>query len=205
NANSWVREKNGDAKPKTSAKTLGYTIGGPVGKPGATHKLFFFYSHEYRPTTNAINNGNAIRLRVPTALERQGNFSQSLDNNGALIPQLLDPVTRAAIPNNTIPNASLYPIGINILNRYPLPNVTQAAGTNYNYEIPSAALPTVKNLTQQPAIRLDYQMSSKLRVTGKYSGDRSRKLIPPGTIQGYTDVLTPYPYITNYAATVNYT
>ncbi len=86
NANSWVREKNGDAKPKTSTKTLGYTIGGPVGKPGGTNKLFFFYAHEYRPTTAAINNGNAIRLRVPTALERQGNFSQSLDNNGDLIP-----------------------------------------------------------------------------------------------------------------------
>ena len=205
NSNSWVREKNGDAKPKTSAKTLGYTIGGPVGKPGGTNKLFFFYAHEYRPTTTAINGGNAIRLRVPTALERQGNFSQSLDNNGALIPQLLDPTTRQPIPNNTIPNANLYPLGINILNRYPLPNVTQAAGTNYNYEIPSGSLPKVDNLTQQPAIRLDYQMSSKLRVTGKYSGERARKLITPGNIQGFTDVLTPYPYITNYAATVNYT
>jgi len=205
NANSWVRQHNGDAKPKTSTKTLGYTLGGPVGKPGATNKLFFFYAHEYRPTTSAINNGNAIRLRVPTALERQGDFSQSLDNNGALIPNLLDPATRQPIPGNRIPASSLYPIGVNILNRYPLPNLTQATGTNYNYEIPSSQLPTVKNLTQQPAIRLDYQMSSKLRVTGKYSGERARKLITPGNIQGYTDVLTPYPYITNYAATVNYT
>ena len=205
NANSWVREKNGDAKPETSTKTLGYTIGGPVGKPGGTNKLFFFYAHEYRPTTAAINNGNAIRLRVPTALERQGNFSQSLDNNGDPIPQLLDPATRQPFANNTIPTASLYPLGVGILNRYPLPNVTQTKGTNYNYEIPSGSLPTVDNLTQQPAIRLDYQMSSKLRVTGKYSGERARKLITPGNIQGFTDVLTPYPYITNYAATVNYT
>src|SRR5207247_1888417 len=34
--NSWVNQKNGDPKPKTSTKTLGYTIGGPVGKPGGT-------------------------------------------------------------------------------------------------------------------------------------------------------------------------
>ena len=27
-----------------------------------------------------------------------------------------------------------------------------------------------KNLTQQPAIRVDYQLSPKLRFTGKYSG-----------------------------------
>ena len=26
----------------------------------------------------------------------------------------------------------------------------------------------------------------------------------PGLIQGFTDVLTPYPFITNYAFTVNY-
>jgi hypothetical protein len=205
NANTWVREKNGDVKPKTSQKTLGYTLGGPVGKPGGTNKLFFFYAHEYRPTTSAINNGNAIRLRVPTLLERQGNFSQSLDNNGALIPQLLDPITRAPLANNTIPADRLYSVGVNILNRYPAPTLTQAAGTNYNYEIPSGSVPTVKDLTQQPAIRLDYQMSSKLRFTGKYSGQRARKLVTPGLIQGFTDVLTPYPYITNYAATVNYT
>ncbi len=205
NANTWRRAKDGDAKPKTSQKTLGYTIGGPVGKPGGTNKLFFFYAHEYRPTTAAINNGGAIRLRVPTLLERQGNFSQSLDNNGAPIPQLLDPLTRQAIPNNTIPADRQYALGTTILNRYPLPTLTQAAGTNYNYEIPAGALPTTKDLIQQPAIRLDYQMSSKLRFTGKYSGDRRRKLVTPGLVAGFTDALNPYPYITNYAATVNYT
>ena len=44
NENSWVNAKNGDPKPKTSTKTLGYTIGGPIGKPGGNNKLFFFYA-----------------------------------------------------------------------------------------------------------------------------------------------------------------
>jgi outer membrane receptor protein involved in Fe transport len=202
NANSWVRDKNGEPKLKTSTKTLGYTIGGPVGKPGAANKLFFFYAHDYRPTTQPINNGNTIRFRVPTLLERQGNFSQSLDNNGALIPDVLDPVTRQPFPNRTIPADRLYSLGVNILNRYPAPNVTQAAGTNYNYEIQP---PTINNLTQQPAIRLDYQMNSKLRFTGRYAGDRARRLTTPGLISGFTDVLTPYPYITSYQGSVNYT
>ena len=90
-ANSWVNTKNGDAKPKTSTKTLGYTIGGPVGKPGGNNKLFFFYSHEYRPVTAAINSGNPIRIRVPTALERAGDFSQTRDNTGALFNLIKDP------------------------------------------------------------------------------------------------------------------
>ncbi len=101
-----------------------------------------------------------------------------------------------------IPPNRLYQTGVNILNRYPLPNVAQAAGSNYNYQV---APPSVKNLTQQPAVRLDYQMSQKLRFTGKYSGQRARKLITPGTIEGFNDVLNPYPFITNYGATVNYT
>ena len=44
----------------------------------------------------------------------------------------------------------------------------------------SPPLPVVKNLVQQPAIRLDYQLSSKLRVTAKYSGQRQRVLTRPG-------------------------
>jgi hypothetical protein len=212
--NSWVNQKNGDPKVKTSTKTLGYTIGGPVGKPGGANKLFFFYAHEYRPVTAAINNGNPIRIRVPTALERAGDFSQTRDNNGALFNLIKDPnSTSPCTAANTagcfqaggvvgrIPADRLYPTGIALLSRYPLPNVTQTAGTNYNYEVPA---PTTDNLTQQPAIRIDYQLSSKLRFTGKYSGQRARRLITPGTIAGFNDVLNPYPFITNYGVTVDY-
>jgi hypothetical protein len=213
--NSWVNQKNGDPKPKTSTKILGYTIGGPVGKPGGANKLFFFYSHEYRPQTLAINQGNPIRIRVPTALERAGDFSQTRDNTGALFNLIKDPnSTLPCVAGNTagcfqaggvvgrIPSDRLYPIGTALLSRYPLPNVTQGPGQNYNYEV---AAPTTENLTQQPAVRLDYQLSSKLRFTGKYSGQRARRLITPGAIQGFTDVQNPYPFITNYGVTVNYT
>jgi hypothetical protein len=213
-ANSWVNVKNGDPKVKTKNKTLGYTIGGPVGKPGSNNKLFFFYAHEYRPATTAINNGNPIRIRVPTAAERNGDFSETRDNNGALFNLIKDPTsTLPCTAANTagcfqaggvlgrIPADRLYAAGTGLLNRYPMPNVTQLAGMNYNYEV---AAPTVDNLTQQPTIRVDYQMSSKLRFTGKYSGQRARRLVTPGTLQGFNDVLNPYPFITNYGVTADY-
>lgn len=201
NSNRWVNIKNGDPKPVTEEKDRGYSIGGPIGKPGGDNKLFFFYSHEYRPRNNPINNGNPIRLRVPTALERMGDFSQSLDNNGAPIPQLLDPITRQPFPGNRIPADRLYSTGIALLNRYPLPNIQQTVATNYNYQV---APPRVENLIQQPAVRIDYQLSPQLRVNWKYSGQRARPIITPGLIEGFTDVKTPYPYITNYATNVNY-
>ena len=49
NSNSWVNQANGDAKPISDEKDWGYSLGGPIGKPGGNNKLFFFYSHEYRP------------------------------------------------------------------------------------------------------------------------------------------------------------
>ena len=199
NTNSWANQKNGNPKTVDKRRTFGYSIGGPAGKPGGSNKLFFFYSHEYRPTKTG---GALNRFRVPTALERAGDFSQSKDNNGNAIPQLLDPITRAPYPGNVIPASSFYATGQAILNRYPLPNLTQAPSTNYNLEIPR---PQDKNLTQQPAIRVDYQFSPALRITGKFSGERQRERVVQGTMPGYNDVLVPYPYISNYGITVNYT
>jgi hypothetical protein len=221
NTNRQLNVLNKDPKAKSDSKTLGYSIGGPIGKPGGNNKLFFFYSHEYRPTNQAINNGNPIRMKVPTLLERAGDFSQTVDNNGQPFPFIKDPNLGGACSATDqtacfrdggvlgkIPANRLYGLGQAILNRYPQPNLTQTAGLNYNYQIGGGGgfpdLPAVKNLVQQPAIRLDYQLSSKLRVTGKYSGERQRVLTRPGNIPGFTDVLFPYPFITNYAITTNY-
>jgi hypothetical protein len=201
NTNSWVNTKNGDKKVEADAKTIGYSVGGPVGKPGGNNKLFFFYSHEYRPATNFTNGGAVIRMKVPTDLERRGDFSQSVDQNGNPLPQLLDPITRQPYPGNVIPASSFYALGQAILSRYPSPTRVQTAGTNYNYEIPA---PSAKQLTQQPAVKIDYQYSPKLRFSGKYSGQRARRLTQPGNIPGFSDVYTPYPFITNYGATVNW-
>ena len=66
-----------------------------------------------------------------------------------------------------IPGDRLYSTGIALLSRYPKPNVTQAPGTNYNYEVQPA---TTDNLTQQPALRIDYQLSPTLRVTRQVLG-----------------------------------
>ena len=214
NENSWVNQKNGDPKPIDKRDIYGYTIGGPVGKPGGNNKLFFFYAHEYRPTNAAINGGNPIRFRVPTLAERNGDFSGTLDQNGALFNTIRDANTGATCSTTVstgcfqdggvvgrIPQSRLYGPGVALLKRYPEPNITQVAGTNYNYQLQP---PAVKNLTQQPAIRMDYQLSSKLRVTGKYSGERQRRLTTPGQISPFTDVFNPNPFITNYAITANY-
>ena len=48
-SNSWVNQQNGDPKAVSRQRDWGYTIGGPIGKPGGNNKIFFFLAHELRP------------------------------------------------------------------------------------------------------------------------------------------------------------
>jgi len=60
NENTWANTKNGDPKPVSKQRDWGYSVGGPIGRPGGNNSLFFFYSHEYRPRTSvARSRGSA--------------------------------------------------------------------------------------------------------------------------------------------------
>src|SRR6185295_6191240 len=83
NANSKTNKLNGNPKNVTKERDFGYSIDGPIGKPGKSNKLFFFYSKEYAPRTRGPHVTN---YRFPKALERAGDFSQTTDNNGVPYP-----------------------------------------------------------------------------------------------------------------------
>lgn len=139
NSNSWANNLNGVARPYSLIRQWGGTIGGPVGRPGRGNKLFWFLSEQVQPTSS----GGAVNyFRVPTVLERLGNFSQTTDNNGKLFNTITDPLAGApCTAANTagcfaaggvlgvIPQNRLYPLGLATLNQYPMPN---ANGLNYN-------------------------------------------------------------------------
>ena len=61
-------------KPISKQQGVGYSIGGPIGKPGGNNKLFFFYALEFLPRTGG---NDVFSFRMPTELERQGDFSQT--------------------------------------------------------------------------------------------------------------------------------
>jgi hypothetical protein len=69
------------------------------------NKFFFFYAHEYRPQTVLANGDGIVRLHLPAQAERQGDFSQSRDQNGNLIASIIDNTTGQAFPGNTIRSA----------------------------------------------------------------------------------------------------
>jgi hypothetical protein len=216
NSNTRTNILNGDPKSVLKEKDLGYSIGGPVGKPGGANKLFFFYSHEFAPRTSG---NDVVRFRMPTLLERNGDFSQTIDNNGNLYNLIRDASTNLPCTSTDtrgcfqdggvvgrIPASRLYQTGLNILKSYPTPNLTPTPGggtsANYNYEI---TRPPEKLMAWQPAVRLDYQPFNSLRATFKYSGWKQQNPVINGSIPGFNDSQQYKPVVGTWAVTGNYT
>lgn len=190
NANSWINNRNRGLALETNPNSrvglkainrqndIGYTIGGPVplGRYNRDkNRLFFFFAQEHQ---RRFQPPSAPRLvRVPTELERRGDFSQSLDNTGRPFPYIRDYATglpctasdtRGCFQDGgvlgKIPQGRLYQPGMAILGIYPLPN---DSGPNYNFSSQVAA----ELNRREDIVRLDWQASSKWRVYGRYFGN----------------------------------
>jgi hypothetical protein len=190
NANTWTNNRAGIPKQKTSRNDYGYTFGGPVYIPGKFNedkkKLFFFGSMEFQRRTDPVGERQS---RVPTALERRGDFSQSVDNNGNPFPYIRDYTT--GLPCNAsdtrgcfqdggvigrIPQSRLYAPGIAGLNIFPAPNATgRGSGINFTSQVPNEA-PRREDL-----LRLDFQASDKWRFTARYMNTKENILQAYGT------------------------
>ena len=99
-----------------------------------------------------------------------------------------------------IPADRLYPLGLNILKMYPMPNnQSTTIGTNHQF-----IQPTYDTLLYQPALRLDYQVTQGLRVSFKYQGNNMSKRVTLGSLPGWNDGIVPIPEKGTEAVTVNY-
>jgi hypothetical protein len=191
NANTWINNRNNPVTPvpKLNQRDLGYTIGGPVRLPGDLgNKLFFFWSQEYQKRLNPQTTPQ--RVRVPTALERQGDFSQTRDNAGNLFPYIRDYATglpcsatdtRGCFQDGgvlgKIPQNRLYQLGLNVLKIFPDENSpgTLTQGFNYVTQEPT------NQPERQDLLRMDWNATEAWRVTGKILNDTSDRLLPYGS------------------------
>ena len=157
NANTWINNRDSTAtnhinKPRLDQRDLGFTIGGPIFIPKVFNrerqKLFFFFSEEHQK--RFIPPAGPTRVTVPTALERVGDFSKTVDNAGNPFPYIKDSLTNLPCAAGStagcfqdggllgkIPPSRLYGLGLNILKLYPQPNAT-GVGYNYSTEQPSS-------------------------------------------------------------------
>lgn len=178
NANSWIRNRDGLPRQLYRYQYPGYTIGGPVYIPKLFNqnreKLFFFWSQEFQ---RQLQPEGQRFVTVPTELERNGDFSQSLDRNGQPLPGIKDPLTGQLFPNAIVPASRFYAPGRALLNFFPTPNRDQRVFRDHNFQTQIS--------TQRPRredlIRVDYNATDNLRFWGHFINNNNIFTSPYGS------------------------
>ncbi len=147
NSNSYFRKQSTDASIRDNAPFLRYNnFGYTAGGPllPSRQKAFFFWSEEWR----------RIR-RAPT---------QSVVS----VPNpdwLTDPTSL-----NYVPPAQRDPIAVRLLDAWPQPNLNPLSpGAAGRFQVD---VPNVQN-TRQEVLRIDYDLSDRWRLSGRYTHDLS--------------------------------
>lgn len=177
NANDFFSVRNGIPRSEGTVDQYGFSLGGPIFKG----KTFFLVDLE-----KVRHNGkNLVSGRVPTALERGGDFSQTMtqDQNGnPTLEQLFNPFAvdasgnRQPVPGNNlnnIPNVTLDAVGQALVNAFPMPTgPVDSSNTNFNGFVIETT-PTI-----QFDIKLDHQLTNNGHLMGRYSQNSSHDTTP---------------------------
>jgi hypothetical protein len=164
-ANDFFQNRNGIALGALRRHQAGFTFGGPVYIPkvyNGKNKTFFFTDYEaFREAAL-----NPSTFTVPTALERTGDFSRTVNSAGARVvvydPMAVTAGSRTPFANNVIPANRISPVTTKLMNFYPAPNNTRV--TN-NLAIGASR----KNTTDTWDTRFDHNFSTAHRILTRLS------------------------------------
>jgi len=106
-------------QPAYAQSRFSAAVGGPLVIPRIIKDPSTFFFFNYFGTRNR-NPYTAVET-VPTQLERQGNFSESIQSGGSV--RIYDPLTRQPFNGNVIPESRIDPIARSLLGYFPQPNV----------------------------------------------------------------------------------
>jgi outer membrane receptor protein involved in Fe transport len=149
-AANFFENADGFAKSEYRQNQFGGTLGGPIHKD----KTFFFgYYEGFRN-----RQGETISdVRVPSALERQGDFSE----DGPLL-NFFAPGGPAPLPGSMVP--FIDPTAQQVLQLYPLPNAMDANGVLDLYN----ATQILRDNEDQSGVRIDHYLSSRDTLNFRY-------------------------------------
>jgi carboxypeptidase family protein len=137
-------------KAPYTSNQFGGTFGGPIVK---SHAFFFGDYQGLR-----LDAGRTQTLTVPTALMRQGNFSE-------VTSRIFDPITGAQYAGNVIPAAQINPIAQKVANIYPIPNLPGLANNYVENNV-------VTQKVNAGDARVDYSIGNGGSAFGRYSLSR---------------------------------
>lgn len=176
NANSFSNNSKGLPRDNNSLDEYGFSVGAPVRIPklyNGKDRTFFFTAWEHYKQ-NILFPQNDISS-VPTLAQRSGDFSQTFNAQGQLMP-IYDPLSgrlvgsnwvRDQFPGNRIPANRFDPVGKKLVDLYPEPNTTTAGSVPWqnNFFLND-------NLTWYDfynfVARVDHNFGAKQRIFGRY-------------------------------------
>ncbi len=175
NVNYFVRNDLLDARgffEREKTVLRQHQFAGTVTGPIVRNKTFFLASFEGLRAKQ-----EATRLsRVPTELERAGDYSQSVNINGGRL-NLFDRLrsgacnnnNRAAcFPGNVIPASRFDPTGMKLVNAFPLPN-RPAGATGFNYFAQTADV----DRWDSPLFKIDHKVGGQNNLAVRYQMRRN--------------------------------
>lgn len=193
-ANEFFANSVGQRKPEFRLNQFGFTLGAPVYIPKlykGTDKTFFFV--DYQGTR--WRQGSTFFTTVPTALQRQGDFSHTLNAAGNLVtiynpfgtaadPNNKGQFIRTAFPGNIIPSSLLNGVAQKALSFVPLPNVPGNRFTNVNNYLSGAN----RSINESDlGIRIDHNLGDREKIFGRFAFNQNN-LVQPNY---FGDVATP--------------
>ncbi len=171
NANQFERNLAGQPRPRLVYNTYGGVVTGRILRD----KLFAVFKYH----TNLTNQIKSYIGRVPTSLEREGNFSQTLWlNRGVATPiTVYDPwttrldaqtgrFTRQPVPGGIIPAARINPVARGLWKYIPQPNVPQNTPVKAVNYIPSSTASAPRNYYEWMP-RIDWNISERTKLMGR--------------------------------------
>ena len=202
-ANSWARNRANNPRPEFKRNQFGGNVSGPMWKSKRLYGMFGFEG-------TRIPSAQSILVSVPTALERQGDFSESFDRvmGQPSMQRIFDPFTTRPNPdgqgfvrdpflNNVIPQSRMDTVGSNVATKlYPAPNQAGVPITNANNFFGTGGL---NNTADRYDIRGDWAQSQKysmfLRMTRTLFGGTRPRIFNTGGDTG-DDNTWPYYQVT---------
>ncbi|HYM10245.1 MAG TPA: TonB-dependent receptor, partial [Bryobacterales bacterium] len=174
-ANTFDGNRNNIPRQSSHINTFGGNVGGPIRKD----KIFVAFAYE--DIRQVIP--DPFVTSVPTALQKQGDFSQTYyatDASGKpLVQAIYNPfstqtgsngqLTRDAFPGNVIPPSMINPIAKNVFALIPLGNVAGNPVTALGNLVSSGSTRKFTDFFPEYQVRGDYNLSQNTRMFIRYS------------------------------------
>jgi hypothetical protein len=175
NANTFNSNRTGVGRSSSHINTFGGDVAGPIRK----NKLFFTYTFE--DIRQVIP--DPFITSVPSALQKQGNFSQTYyarDASGnPQVQTIYDPfsttigangaLVRTAFPGNIIPASRLNPVAVKVFSYVPSGNIVGDPLTGLNNLTNNGSTRKFTDFFPENTGRVDYEITDKTRMFVRYS------------------------------------